>query len=704
MTEQRSSRLPPAQSLFLAVLLLLVAFWFRTYRLADVPPGLHHDDIKNVLLVEKILDGYLRVYYPENYGHEPLYHWLQALYFAIVGSGYPEVRLLSVGVSMAGLALVYALTCRLLGREVALWTLAWQAVSLWPLFYSRRAIRGILLVPLAALTGYLYIAGLDEGRKPFGRRWVAWVLGGVSLAACLYTYAGSRSLPGVFVLFVPLLALVGRARLRARWRGIALYLLVAAVLTVPLVAYVIAHPEERLVQINAPFVALLRGHPRPLIENSVRALGMFAFLGDPHWRQYVGDTPVFEPLGAILFYAGIVVALVRWRRGGARGAYGYAFLLLWLPIALLPGMLSEGAPNFLRPIAALTVVYAFPALATDALLDRLRRRDRRLARAATAALIVLLGGNAWRTYNGYFERWPRHADARFAYNSTFLEVSRYLDGARELQAVVLSGHFPGDLDPALVDRFLRHKDLEPRWTDVRQALIYPGASVVPGPSHGLGLSTESYVIEPDYFPIDPELRELFLGDVAPVRERRLEDGTFVFAVYPLDTGPLEARLASASGNPVGWSRATVFPNGLPDDWAPLEGPVVYDGRVWLLGYEILDGETVSAGDVVTLLTYWQAVEAGPADGITFLHLLGPQGNVVSGTDGFGAPPNRWVAGDVVVQVHRMVLPGDLPAGAYPIEVGWYERNTGARWPVPLTGGESTDRLLLPALHVHQAQN
>ena len=50
----------------LLILLLLVAFWFRTTRLADVPPGLHHDDIKNVLLVEKILDGYWRIYYPEN--------------------------------------------------------------------------------------------------------------------------------------------------------------------------------------------------------------------------------------------------------------------------------------------------------------------------------------------------------------------------------------------------------------------------------------------------------------------------------------------------------------------------------------------------------------------------------------------------------------------------------------------------------------
>ena len=137
------------------VLLLLVAFWFRTHRLADVPPGLHHDDIKNVLLVEKIMAGDVRVYYEENYGHEPLYHWLQAVYMSLLGTGYPEVRLLSVGISILGLALIYALAGRLLGRRVALWVLAWQAVSLWPLFYSRRAIRGVLLPPLAALTGYL---------------------------------------------------------------------------------------------------------------------------------------------------------------------------------------------------------------------------------------------------------------------------------------------------------------------------------------------------------------------------------------------------------------------------------------------------------------------------------------------------------------------------------------------------------------------
>ena len=40
------------------------------------------------------------------------------------------------------------------------------------------------------------------------------------------------------------------------------------------------------------------------------------------------------------------------------------------------------------------------------------------------------------------------------------------------------------------------------------------------------------------------------------------------------------------------------------------------------------------------------------------------------------------------------LPGDLAPGRYPIELGWYERGTGTRWPVPLPGRGQVDRLLL----------
>ena len=662
------------------VALLLVAFWFRTVRLADVPPGLHHDDIKNVILVEKIMAGDIRIYYEENYGHEPLYHWLQALYFALVGSGYPELRLLSAGISMVGLATVYALAKRLLGQNVALWTLAWQVVSLWPLFYSRRAIRGVLLPPLAALTGYLFIAGADGKRRPdWLGRWGTWVLGGVSLSACLYTYMGARVLPVFFILFTLYLALAQRARVKACWRGIAAFFVVALVLSLPLGIYLASHPEERMSQINMPLNAIRRGEWQPLWENSARALSMFSFLGDPHWRQFVADTPVFEPLGAILFYAGIAASLWHWRKPE------YVFSLLWLPVTLSPAMLSEGAPNFLRPIAAQTAAYLFPALATVLLIEWLERRaHRRLAWVAVGGAIVLLAFNGWRTFDGYFVRWPRHPDVRFAYSSTLLEESRYLDASAGLDSVVLSGHFPADLDPGLVDRFSRRRDLAVRWCDIRQSLVYPD-----------GGSTT--VIEPDYFAIDPVLRERFMGDPAPLTESRLPDGTLVYAAYPLGTDGLEHLLAEAGDRPVGWSRAASFPDGLPEDWASLDGAVVFGGRVALIGYEVLNGERVAPGDVVTLITLWRVVQPGPTAGITFVHLLSPEGAVVSGYDGFGAPPNRWVSGDVVVQIHRFGLPGDLQPGALPIELGWYERDTGARWPVSTADGDHADRLLLQPL-------
>jgi hypothetical protein len=47
----------------------------------------------------------------------------------------------------------------------------------------------------------------------------------------------------------------------------------------------------------------------------------------------------------------------------------------------------------------------------------------------------------------------------------------------------------------------------------------------------------------------------------------------------------------------------------------------------------------------------------------------------------------------------LALAGDLAPGVYPIELGWYERDTGTRWTVSLPDGGSVDRVLLEALKV-----
>jgi hypothetical protein len=548
-------------------------------------------------------------------------------------------------------------------------------------------VRPVLLWPVAAVTGYLFVACIDDKPKPrLLRGWWGWIWAGLALGASLYIYQPGRVVPFFFLFFVVYIAVADRPRLVRHWRGIVLFFLVGGLLFAPLGIYLLGHTEDRVGQVNQPWVALRNGDPKPMWENGLRALGMFTFIGDPHWRQFVADTPVFEPLGAILFYAGVLLVLWHWRR------LEYVFVVLWVLVMLTPAIITEGAPNFLRPIAVLGTVYALPALAIDALQHWLSARDRRWTWVIVVAMVALLGGNAWRTYDGYFNRWAQHPDVRFAYNATIVDAGLYLNEATNLDAVVLSGHFPADLDPALVESALRRTDLQPRWCDVRQSLVYPA---------GMG---NAVVIEPDYFSIDPLLFEQYLGSPAPLDERRLANGTSVFSVYPFSQEGLQVHLSRAQEQPVGWSRASVFPKGLPDDLVSLDLPAIFGGRVAFLGYEVVGGPSAAPGDVVTVVTFWRVLASGSAQTITFLHLLDAGGAVASGYDGFGAPPNRWIAGDTIIQLHRFLIPGDMPAGLYPLELGWYERDTGQRWPVDGMAEGSVDRVLLGSLQIGESRD
>jgi hypothetical protein len=60
----------------------------------------------------------------------------------------------------------------------------------------------------------------------------------------------------------------------------------------------------------------------------------------------------------------VLIALRHWREPRN------LFALLWLPIGLLPSMLSDSAPSFLRASASLPVAFLFPALAVDWLMSR----------------------------------------------------------------------------------------------------------------------------------------------------------------------------------------------------------------------------------------------------------------------------------------------------------------------------------------------
>jgi hypothetical protein len=61
------------------------------------------------------------------------------------------------------------------------------------------------------------------------------------------------------------------------------------------------------------------------------------------------------------------------------------------------------------------------------------------------------------------------------------------------------------------------------------------------------------------------------------------------------------------------------------------------------------------------------------------------------------PTSRWLAGEVVTDTYAIALPGDTPPGEYPIEVGLYRAETGARLPVAINGQAAGDAARLTPL-------
>ena len=79
----------------------------RVWNLTGIPPGLTHDEANHGREAIGILAGELRLFFPLNYGSEPLYSYTVALFMALFGRGLFALRLVNVVFG----TLAIALTC-----------------------------------------------------------------------------------------------------------------------------------------------------------------------------------------------------------------------------------------------------------------------------------------------------------------------------------------------------------------------------------------------------------------------------------------------------------------------------------------------------------------------------------------------------------------------------------------------------------------
>ena len=549
--------------------------------------------------------------------------------------------------------------------RMALIAAAFMAVSFWPLFLSRVGLRAASVPMLAACSAWLLFEGITriqnpEARSQKKRVWMWFVAAGVALGVSLYTYPAARTLPIVFLLFWILYSVFSRKINKP----LLITLLTALVVFAPLGVVIATQPQAdvRLQQLGGPVQAALNGNLQPVLRYTLDTLGMFNIAGDPIARYNLPGRPVFDLLTGLLFLGGLLIALRKWREPRN------LFALLWLPIGLLPSMLSDSAPSFLRASAALPVAFLFPALALNWLIDRvsLRQHGKTLALVLTVSLIVFTG---ILTIRDYFFLWPARSDVREVYRSDLAAAANWIEQQPGDQPIVVASTNPRDLDPFLFDFQLAGQH-DIKWIDRAFAVVFP--------------AQPAKLISPAYAPIDPQLRERFLS--TPSFVSKFEDGSTAFEVF--DLAP----------------RATFTPTittALSDQSGELNAPIDFNHSLEFLGYET--STEVKPGAALPLTLHWrvkQDVQAQQLPLSLFVHLLNERGELAAGRDLLAFPTAGWRSGDVWLQQNDVPLPADLKPGKYRLEIGVYSQADGSRWRVyDAQGDEAGDRLLLNEIEV-----
>jgi len=401
-----------AKTWALVLIVTALAAALRTLALAEVPPGLYHDEAFNGLDALKVIAGHRPPYFAANHGREPLFIYLIAATVGVLGRTPGALRLAAALCGTLTIPAAYLMARAWFNRRVSVLSAATLAITLWHVHLSRIGFRAITLPLTTALALWL-------GTRAYrSRRRRDWLLAGLLYGLCFYSYLPARFSPVALAVFALYLLSTGRAS--RLWPGLAWFAIGALLILAPLIAYSLSHWSVVLgrtgqVSIFNPLVNggdLWGALGRQLVET----LGMFFIRGDVIPRHNVPGRPVFDPLLGAAMMWGLGRALLRARKEAAS-----AITLIWIGLMLAPTWLAGGTPHFLRAVGVLPLLALLPALGIDAALAWLERRGRR--RWATALACATLSIGLAATVRDYFFRYRCDPQTAYAFENAATELA-----------------------------------------------------------------------------------------------------------------------------------------------------------------------------------------------------------------------------------------------------------------------------------------
>jgi 4-amino-4-deoxy-L-arabinose transferase-like glycosyltransferase len=634
--------------------LMLIAGALRFYELGTWPPGLYHDEAYNGLDALRVLAGDRPLYFAANHGREPLFIYLVSLSVDWLGRSVYALRFPSAIIGTLFIPAAYWMARELFGKRVGLLTAALAAITLWPLHLSLISFRaGSLPLFLALAIG----AGVHAYRS--GRAW-HWIVAGLLYGLTFYTYLASRFTP-IALLLMLLVLLITRRDIRL-WRNLVIFAVTVALVLTPLIFTALTQWEVvmgRPGDLSIFNPAINHGDPiGTLVRSTANAVGMFFWSGDRIPRHNVPYRSVFDPILAIFFALGLMRLIIAALKPAPRpqplpdflqpgpdmpytprvqslSKLSSLFVLIWIPVMLLPTILAEDSPHFLRAVGVLPIALIVPAIGLNTLGQWLATRGwRALSYVIIAGVLIVSGAWTVRDYSRYA------VDAETAY--AFEDASVQL--AQQARSDLQAGY-----RLFVAERFARD------WTSVPFLIGAAYTSISDGSAAPIDATQPATLFLWPY----ETWSQVLTDQPQPLRVK--------VTAGPLAQGDLDPQPH------VGYLNVQLEP--LAGETAPPEAQ--FENGLKLLAHSV---EAADANHW-RLRTLWQIDQPIAADHTFFVHLRAPN-EVLAAQDGDSGdgfyPLKLWRPGDVILDERLIEVPPQADRVQLLIELGVYDRVTGQR--------------------------
>lgn len=677
------------------LLVLLVAFFLRVWRLPELPPGLWYDEAYYGMDAAWLARGEeYPVFFVGNNGREPMWLYLLSGAIQMIGQTPFTLRWVAAMAGFVTVAVLYRFALVFLApfargrwrRWLAVAAVAWLAVSWWHLQISRVGLRPVLLPPLLMLGLYFFWRGWRRGRRP------DFAAAGLFLGLVQYTYLPARLAPLILGGFVLLWSLQGRASLRWLWLGLLVTALIAVVVFAPLGSFFWQYPAEFSARTGD--VVISPAHPAELGRHLLSSLGLFLGAGHELYRHHLPGRAMLGWLEIPFFWLGLAALLLTSRRRQPESQ----LLLLGLGVMWLPALLASPPVHALRPIGLLPFYYLVVALGSGLAAQRLAAvfapsfgsvpGTAVMPLVAGGALAALIALNGMVNAYDYFWRWAGRPEVYQEYNGPLVDLTRQLIGLTESQDVLVPFHL-------YVHPTTRY-------------LLGPSFTEVTGPPPALRRPL-ALLLVPDNFQL------LYVGNIpaspAMVLLTRDETGRgYVYVSRPPRSGEqaaLDGLLGSlqAQIEPLGdrLGRTVAQLLSLPPAGRQMAAalfdpqPLRIVSLAWgaeeplvrLVGYEVTP-EVVQPGRPVMINLYWRSLTGRPFDNRLFLQLIDGGGKPVNQWEGMAVQEDmyRWRPDGLLPSRHMLWLGPDTPPGPYLIRLGFFEAESRQRLPVRMDKPEN----------------